>query len=153
MYRELPIGITATENSNVLKFLKELLPASSEVTFIPLVLSYVLFVEFLLYVPRFAVVVPALYSAMCAFFIVLDAFDGMRIRLAIGKAFFVMACVSPMLIAGCHPQSALAKPVARASAKALELEGASPFQVVVTGLNVDGNCVSSEERWRAIKDK
>lgn len=77
---------------------KNLWHASFEVTFIPLVMTYVLFVLCLQIHVYLAFIPLALYVLMCLFFILADILDKQSHVHTIGKLLFCLVCVSPMLI-------------------------------------------------------
>ena len=77
---------------------KDSLPASCEVTFLPLLIAYVFFgmgMSLSLYI---AMVGPILYCLMCLFFITADLLDGIAIKLLVRKILFIVATVSPAVI-------------------------------------------------------
>lgn len=79
--------------------LKDCLPASYEVTFIPLLLAYVFFGMGLFLSVYVAIVGPVLYGVMCLFFLTADLLDGLSMRLILVKLTFILACLSPATLA------------------------------------------------------
>jgi polyferredoxin len=74
---------------------RDFLPASYEVTFIPLVLAYVFFglgTVVSLYV---AAAGPSLYGLMCLFFLTAELVDGLSLKLLILKLGFIVASLLP----------------------------------------------------------
>lgn len=77
---------------------KDCLPASYEVTFIPLVLAYVFFglgLSLSIYV---AIVGPLFYGLMCLFFLTADLCDGLSFKLLSAKMAFLFLCLSPVAL-------------------------------------------------------
>jgi hypothetical protein len=74
---------------------KDSLPASYEVTFLPLVIAYVFFGLGMLISIYIAVIGPIIYGVMCLFFITADLLDGIDIKLLAAKVSFVLASLSP----------------------------------------------------------
>ncbi len=77
---------------------KDCLPASYEVTFIPLVLAYVFFGLGLLLSMYIAIVGPLLYGLMCLFFLIADLLDGLSLRQLSAKVAFLFLCLSPVAL-------------------------------------------------------
>jgi hypothetical protein len=78
---------------------KDCLPASYEVTFIPLLLAYVFFGLGLFLSVYVAIVGPVLYGLMCLFFLTADLLDGLSIRLMSVKVTFILVSLSPATLA------------------------------------------------------
>ena len=76
---------------------KDLLPASAEVTFIPLVIGYILFMLLLPLGPFIGGVVPLAYLAFCGFFILADTPEVSPRKRTLMKMIFCLALVFPML--------------------------------------------------------
>ena len=76
---------------------RDLLPASAEVTFIPLVVGYVLFTLLLPLGPFIGGVVPLAYLAFCGFFILADSSEVSPRKRTFKKLLFCLALVFPML--------------------------------------------------------
>jgi hypothetical protein len=77
---------------------KDWLPASYEVTFIPLVLAYVFFGLNLSISMYVAILGPLLYGFMGLFFLTADLLDGLSFRLLSAKAAFLFLCLSPVAL-------------------------------------------------------
>lgn len=77
---------------------KDSLPASYEVTFIPLLLAYVFFGLGLSLSFYVAVAGPILYGLMCLFFLTADLLDGLSIQQLASKIVFIVLCLSPVAV-------------------------------------------------------
>jgi hypothetical protein len=77
---------------------EDCLPASYEVTFIPLVLAYVFFGLGLLLSFYIAIIGPLLYGVMCLFFLTADLLDGLSFRQLSAKVAFLFLCLSPVAL-------------------------------------------------------
>lgn len=71
------------------------LPASYEVTFLPLAITYVWFGLGMMQSVYVAVVGPMVYILMCLFFLLADVIGGITLKLFAAKVFFVAVSLSP----------------------------------------------------------
>ena len=78
--------------------LKDSLPASFEVSLIPLLLAYVFFGLGLFLSIYIALIGPVLYGLMCVFFLATDILDGISLKLAAAKVMYILACLSPAIL-------------------------------------------------------
>ncbi len=75
--------------------LKDVIPASYEVTFLPLVLAYVWFGLGLSLSVYVALLGPILYGLVCVLFIAGDLGRGTPMTTLLAKIAFVLVCLSP----------------------------------------------------------
>jgi hypothetical protein len=78
--------------------LKDSLPASFEVSLIPLLLAYVFFGLGLFLSIYIALIGPVFYGLMCVFFLATDMLDGISLKLLAAKVLFILACLTPAML-------------------------------------------------------
>lgn len=78
--------------------LKDALPASFEVTFVPLILAYVFFGLGVFLSIYIALIGPVSYGLMCIFFLAADMLDGISLKRVAAKVLFILVCLTPAML-------------------------------------------------------